>query len=238
MVFEAFQQGDRSTHRTYGGTGLGLSISQEIATLLGGRITVESEPGKGSHFTLTVPTGLTEPPPGTVDGRTPPAPQERRRGTSPPRRPTRASRPRAWPAGSAAERRRCCRARRVLIVDDDIRNVFALTHVLGRVGMSVRYAENGREGLTSLGVGTTRSGADGHHDAGAGRLRGHPTLRADPRFAALPVVALTAQAMPGDDQQSLTSGASAYVPKPVDIDLLLSTVLALHRSAIVYEAAQ
>ncbi|MEU5300744.1 HAMP domain-containing protein [Streptomyces noursei] len=118
--------------------------------------------------------------------------------------------------------------RRILIVDDDIRNVFALTHVLGRVGIKVKYAEDGREGLEVLDrtpdvslvlMDIMMPGMDGYEMIRA--------IRSTPRFAALPIVALTAKAMPGDREKAIDSGADDYIPKPVDVDRLLSVICGL-----------
>jgi CheY-like chemotaxis protein len=113
----------------------------------------------------------------------------------------------------------------VLVVDDDVRNVFALTSVLERRGMKVLYAENGREGIAAL-------EANGDidlvlMDVMMPELDGNATteaIRATPRFARLPIIALTAKAMQGDREKSLASGASDYVTKPVDVDRLLATM--------------
>ncbi|MET8506694.1 HAMP domain-containing protein [Streptomyces sp. NPDC004787] len=114
---------------------------------------------------------------------------------------------------------------KVLIVDDDIRNVFALTSVLEQHGLAVLYAENGREGIEVL---------EQHEDVSVvlmdimmPEMDGYATttaIRRMPQFAGLPIIALTAKAMKGDREKAIESGASDYVTKPVDPDYLLSVM--------------
>ncbi|MFD4262778.1 HAMP domain-containing protein, partial [Streptomyces sp. NPDC058534] len=259
VIFEAFQQTDGTTSRKYGGTGLGLSISREIADMLGGRITADSELGVGSRFTLYVPARHTVAPgPLTEDPPIPADPTEAATTTQtfgpvtpdePPVVPL-AAKPSAaaelpvgmvaaatgretssWPETTRLKEwitgrpSKVLTGRTILIVDDDIRNVFALMHVLGRVGLTVKYAENGREGLETLNrvpdislilMDIMMPEMDGYDAIAA--------VRQSPRFADLPIVALTAKAMPGDREKALEAGASEYVPKPVDVDHLLSVV--------------
>src|SRR6185437_10186943 len=114
------------------------------------------------------------------------------------------------------------KGRRILIVDDDVRNVFALTSVLEANGMEVAYAENGREALALL-------DQDGSFDLVLmdlmmPELDGYQTIQAArnrPALAQLPIIALTAKAMKGDREKSIASGASDYITKPVDTDQLL-----------------
>ncbi|WP_245698445.1 ATP-binding protein, partial [Streptomyces lydicamycinicus] len=130
-----------------------------------------------------------------------------------------------WLSGRAGE---VLAQRRILIVDDDIRNVFALTHVLGRVGISVKYAENGREGLEVLD--RTPDVSLVLMDIMMPEMDGYEMIKAirhAPRFADLPVIALTAKAMPGDREKAIESGANDYIPKPVDVDRLLSVICRL-----------
>ena len=121
--------------------------------------------------------------------------------------------------------------KKVLIVDDDVRNVFALTSVFERRGMEVLFAENGRDGIDAL-----RRNPDVSlvlMDIMMPEMDGYEATRAVremPEFEHLPIVALTAKAMKGDREKSIASGASDYITKPVDVDQLLSLMRVwLHR---------
>ncbi|MBA3433777.1 MAG: response regulator, partial [Actinobacteria bacterium] len=113
--------------------------------------------------------------------------------------------------------------RKVLVVDDDIRNVFALTSALEANGMEVLFAETGREGIEAL-----QQAKDVDlvlMDVMMPELDGYETtrtIRRLPGFEQLPIIALTAKAMKGDRERSIAAGASDYITKPVDTDQLLS----------------
>jgi CheY-like chemotaxis protein len=113
--------------------------------------------------------------------------------------------------------------KKVLIVDDDMRNIFALTSALERYKMEVTYAENGRDGIEAL-----RANPDLDillMDIMMPEMDGFETtaqIRAIPRFRSLPIIALTAKAMKGDRERCIEAGASDYITKPVDMSQLLS----------------
>jgi hypothetical protein len=121
--------------------------------------------------------------------------------------------------------------KRVLVVDDDIRNIFALSSVLERRGMIVVTATTGREAITTLE--STPDVAIVLMDVMMPEMDGYETMQAirrNAQFQRLPIIALTAKAMKGDREKCLEAGASEYLAKPVNTDQLLSALrMWLHR---------
>ena len=111
----------------------------------------------------------------------------------------------------------------VLIIDDDMRNIFALTSLLERYDMQVLYAENGKDGIETLKT------VPGIHvalvDIMMPEMDGYEAMRqirAMSEFKATPLIALTAKAMKGDREKCIEAGASDYITKPADSEQLLS----------------
>jgi signal transduction histidine kinase/HAMP domain-containing protein/ActR/RegA family two-component response regulator len=210
-IFSAFQQGDGTTSRRYGGTGLGLAICREVAAQLGGEVTVRSELGKGSTFSLYLPV-------------TPEGTAHAEHGTDTPSHAAAAGAgtPLAVSPVPPAGRRAALSGRKVLVVDDDPRNAFVLTDVLELHGMTVVPAADGRTAIDAL----TASGDIDLvlMDVMMPLMDGYETTRAIrqmPQFAHLPVIAVTARAMQGDRAKSIDAGASDYITKPIDVEELL-----------------
>jgi len=115
--------------------------------------------------------------------------------------------------------------KKVLVVDDDVRNIFALSSVLEQHNLQVVHAENGRAGIETL---LKSPGVDGVlMDIMMPEMDGYETMRAIrqiPEFRTLPIIAVTAKAMKGDRAKCIEAGASDYITKPVDLDQLFSVL--------------
>ncbi len=202
-IFEAFAQADGTTARQYGGTGLGLSISRELVRLFGGEIALTSTPDQGSTFTVY----LSSAPDGHAGAAAPPASEAP--DSQPPPPPQHSPDPRLT-------------GMKALIVDDDFRNIFALTTLLENGHVDVVSAESGPEGIAIL---ERMPDIDiVLIDIMMPVMDGHATIRAMRNLPAgrdLPILAVTANVTPGERQRCIDAGASDYISKPIETDKLM-----------------
>jgi CheY-like chemotaxis protein/HPt (histidine-containing phosphotransfer) domain-containing protein len=202
-LFQPFVQADSSTTRQFGGTGLGLSIVQRLAQAMGGDVAVESGPGVGSTFTVTLTLHAA------------PADSPLKALLRPVARPL--ARVSAGPGEGP----------RVLVVEDHPVNREVLVLQLRLLGIAADNAENGVDALAAWARGRYAAVlADVHmpHMDGHELARRLRAAEADRGAARTPIVAVTANAIKGEEERCLASGMDAYLVKPVSIEQLRATL--------------
>jgi signal transduction histidine kinase/CHASE1-domain containing sensor protein/putative methionine-R-sulfoxide reductase with GAF domain/ActR/RegA family two-component response regulator len=201
LIFEPFTQSDGSTTRKYGGTGLGLAISKQLVEMMGGRLWMESEVGRGSTFHVTLRFGCQR-------------------------------RPAAQPLPTAVEAVQTdLRPLRILVAEDNSVNQRLVARMLEKRGDSVVVVDTGKDALEALArqpfdvvlMDVQMPVMDGFEATGLIR-RGEQGSGAH-----LPIIAMTAHAMKGDQERCLAAGMDAYVSKPLRMADLYAVIHRLLR---------
>jgi len=191
-IFDTFVQADSSTSREFGGTGLGLTITKRLAELLGGQLTMTSEVGKSSVFSLTIPTGVNITKQPFLDGQNMVSHIE---------------------AGED-EIKQVKFSGRILVAEDVRTNQILIKSLLKRLNLQVTIAEDGKEALQQalteqydlIFMDIEMPNMNGYEATKAIREEGLKT----------PIIALTAYAMKGDDDKCFAAGCDEYISKPIE----------------------
>ncbi|MGN8843236.1 ATP-binding protein [Niallia sp. HCP3S3_B10] len=216
IIFEPFKQADGTISRRYGGTGLGLSICKEITHLLGGRLEAISMEGMGSSFSIYLPTmGQKQKDAVLLNERL--LKEESYQQTA-------AAKEEVIDIIHSNENANL-KGKKVLIIDDDIRNIFSIHAALEEYNIDILYAENGRDGISLL---------EANPDVDLvlmdimmpemSGLEAISIIRKKEDFKTLPIIAITAKAMKHNREQCIEAGASDYISKPVNLEQLYSLI--------------
>jgi CheY-like chemotaxis protein len=200
-IFNPFEQGDATDSRSHGGTGLGLAICSRLVERMGGKIWLNSQPGQGSRFHLSLPFSL--------------APDD----------------PPACPCAPQQQAPEQPRPLKVLLAEDNPVNQLLVQKLLGREGHEIITVPNGREALERVEAESfdlvlmdiQMPEMDGIQ--AAGRIR-----KLDAPLCDLPIIAMTAHALDSDRKRCMEAGMDGFVTKPVKFDALLEAILSALQS--------
>ena len=199
-VFELFTQADGDTTRKYGGTGLGLTITKQMAELLGGEITLASEVGKGSTFSLTLPAG--------VDVAKQPLLDRNNIASH-----TDTDEEKAGQSEFYGN---------ILVAEDSKTNQVLIESLLTQIGLHVTIAEDGNETVQKA---MTQQFDLIFMDMMMPNMNGYEATKELRKYSIkTPIVALTANAMKGDDKKCIEAGCDDYLVKPIERRELLKTI--------------
>ncbi|MFU8789009.1 MAG: response regulator [Methylobacter sp.] len=195
-LFDAFTQADDSTARKYGGTGLGLAISKELVEAMGGSIAIDSELGAGSRFYFSVTLGV------QPIGASALSPQKK-------------ATPDRYPALDGLY---------VLFVDDDLVVREMMPDILAYKGIRVDLAADGAKAVAMINDNAYSMVLMDCQMPLMDGFQAVRSIRADPRFADLPIIAMTGNVMAEDQRRCLDSGMNDHICKPIDWDQFFSTL--------------
>ncbi|NRR33178.1 PAS domain S-box protein [Oxalobacteraceae bacterium] len=211
-IFQPFEQADSSTSRRFGGTGLGLAISRRLVELMGGQLTVTSQPGKGSSFVAVLPFAVA-----------PVADIPARRGMA-----GTAALATAPAAASVAKPARRLDGLRLMLVEDNPLNQVVARGMLEAAGATIAVAPDGAQAVALL-----RAGMQDFDlvlmDVQMPVMDGYAatTLMRRELGATLPILAMSAGVMESERQRCLDCGMNDFIAKPVHYDSMLATILAV-----------
>lgn len=200
-LFNPFAQVDKSIARNYGGTGLGLAICKQLIELMGGEIRVDSEPEKGSVFTVAIPY---------IESLQ--SDEQIKPGFD-------------ICAEDGVHINARLKGLKVLLAEDNAINQEVAAEILKRAGMAVDIAQNGKEAVDAA-----RSNEYDIilMDIQMPIMNGYEAtaeIRKDKEYGSTPIIAMTAETMPGDIEECMKSGMDAHVSKPIDVTRLLGIIV-------------
>ncbi|WP_312094722.1 ATP-binding protein [Niallia sp.] len=216
IIFEPFKQADGTISRKYGGTGLGLSICKEISHLLGGKLEATSIEGMGSSFSLYLPIK-----------------RQKELGKGVAKETLQKEESVRQVAATTEEvietiqsnKNANLTGKKVLIIDDDIRNIFSIHAALEEYNIDILYSENGKDGISLLeknpDIDLVLMDIMMPEMSG---LEAISIIRDKEDYKTLPIIALTAKAMKHNREQCIEAGASDYISKPVNLEQLYSLI--------------